>query len=117
MLTVHEVVKLPIGQLREAPWNANKTSKAKLEKVRNSLKEFGIVENNVCRPDWTIGCKIDTDIEARRSLVVGRPSFYETLSGNHRLGLYREAGMTHVQSVVVEVTDAKAAILAQALNR
>jgi hypothetical protein len=114
---VHDVRRLPTALLKEAPWNANKASRATLEKLRNSLAQYGVVENSVVRPDWTLGCKTDAEVETRRQLILAEPTFFETLSGNHRLLIYREAGLSHVPTVVVEVSDPRAQVLAQVLNR
>lgn len=66
-----------------------------MARLRESLRRFGLVENLVVRP-------------------VG--SEYEVLSGNHRLMVLREMGITTVPCVIVEVDDCKARLLSQALN-
>ncbi len=92
-----DVVDLPIGQLKEAPWNANRMDEAMLGKLTESLRRFGVVENLVVRPfhDGT----------------------YEVVGGNQRLQVLREMGLGEVSCVVVDLDDAHARLLAQALNR
>src|SRR5437870_2386490 len=41
---------IPLAQLLEADWNANRVAPAMLAKIRRSLVEFGLVENLVARP-------------------------------------------------------------------
>ena len=92
-----KVKQIPIDQLHNAPWNANRVPEDVLAKVRRSITEFGVVENLVAR---------------------ARPDGgYEVISGNHRLGIYREIGVTKAPVHVVDVDDAHARILAQTLNR
>jgi DNA modification methylase len=117
-VAVHQVTSVPIGKVREAPWNANKQNKTTLEKLRRSIRTFGVVENNVLRPDWTVGARSVEELGRRRtSRMDDVPGWYETLSGNHRLKLFREEGMAAVSAVVVELPDPQAKVLAQALNR
>lgn len=90
---------IPLERLHRAEWNANVVPEDVLAKIRHSLDEFGIVENLVARPHPE------------------RKGEFEVLSGNHRLGLYRERGLSVAPVVIVEVDDAKARVLAQTLNR
>jgi DNA modification methylase len=91
--------QLPVVSLVEAEWNANRVSRALLEKIRRSLREFGVVENLVARPHPE------------------RPGCFEVISGNHRLRLLRELGHLTAPVVVVELDDGQARLLAQTLNR
>lgn len=91
--------ELPIAKLRPADWNANRVSKSLLAKIRKSIETFGFVENLVARPHP------DED------------GAFEVLSGNHRLQILQELGETTVSVVVIDVDDAHAKILAQAMNR
>lgn len=117
-IDIHEVVQLPIGVIHEAPWNANVVSPEKLEKIRRSLRRYGSVENSVVRPSWCIGTRTAADLAARRAARMDpEPSSYETLSGNHRLRLYREEGVPAIPNTVLELTDPEAKVLAQVLNR
>ena len=92
-----KVKQIPVDELHNAPWNANRVPEDVLAKVRRSIADFGVVENLVAR---------------------ARPEGgYEVISGNHRLGIYREMGVTKAPVHVVDVDDAHARILAQTLNR
>jgi len=91
-----EMVDLPLSELEEAPWNANTMDKKMLARLRESMRRFGLVENLVVRPKG----------ESR----------YEVLSGNQRLRVLREAQAETVPCVVVVLDDARARLLAQALN-
>jgi ParB family chromosome partitioning protein len=90
-----EVSELPIEVLKEAAWNANQTDAKMLERLRSSISKYGLVQNLVVRP---LGDR------------------YEVLSGNQRLKLLREFNISKVPCVVVDLDDAHARLLAQALN-
>ena len=92
-----KVKQIPVSELHNAPWNANRVPDDVLEKVRRSIADFGVVENLVARERPDGG--------------------YEVISGNHRLGIYREMGLDKAPVHVVDVDDAHARILAQTLNR
>ncbi len=92
-----KLVEIPIEQLQGAPWNANQMDEGMMERLRESVRRYGLVENLVVRP---LG-----------------PGRYEVLSGNQRLKLLRELGMPAAPCFVVAVDDANARLLAQALNR
>jgi ParB family transcriptional regulator, chromosome partitioning protein len=91
-----QIVDIPLNLLKEAPWNPNRMDAAMLAKLKRSISRFGLVENLVVRT-----FEDDT---------------FEVLSGNHRLRLLREMGMNTAPCQIVEVDDAKASVLAQALN-
>lgn len=90
-----EVLDLPTEQLREAPWNPNEADEATLRRLAASIGRFGTVLPLVVRP-----------------LADG----YEVIGGNQRLRLYREQSVVTVPCVEVQVDDASARLLAQALN-
>lgn len=91
------LLDLALDQLREAPWNPNQMDQRMLARLRESIGRFGLVENLVVRP-----------------LPEGG---YEVLSGNQRLKVLCEAGFSHAPCLVVDLDDARARLLAQALNR
>ncbi|MBI4337351.1 MAG: ParB N-terminal domain-containing protein [Chloroflexi bacterium] len=90
------MVELPVEQLREACWNPNQMDPAMLARLRRSVERFGLVQNLVARPlgDGT----------------------YEVLSGNQRLRALQELRHQKALCVVVDLDDARARLLAQALN-
>jgi ParB family transcriptional regulator, chromosome partitioning protein len=90
-----EIIELPIDVLKEAIWNVNQVDEAMLQRLRTSIGKYGLVQNLVVRQ------------------VAGG---YEVLSGNHRLKLLKELYITMVPCVVVDIDDAHARLLAQALN-
>jgi ParB family chromosome partitioning protein len=92
-----KVTELPLEQLKEAPWNPNRMDGAMLQKLRESLTRYGLVQNLVVRP-------------------LGEDC-YEVLSGNQRLQVLREINSRPVPCVVVWLDDAQARLLSQALNR
>ena len=92
-----KVTELPLEQLKEAPWNSNQMAEAMLSRLRESLTRYGLVQNLVVRP-------------------LGK-NCYEVLSGNQRLQVLRELKRSPVPCVVVELADAHARLLSQALNR
>ena len=90
------VVDLPIDQLREAPWNPNEMDQGMMARLRESLRRFGVVENLIVRP--------------------AANGHFEVIGGNHRFRVLMEAGYATVPCLVVELDDARARLLAQALN-
>ena len=90
-----EIIELPIELLKEAAWNVNQVDEAMMQRLRVSIGKYGLVQNLVVR-------QIAND--------------YEVLSGNHRLRLLHELLIKKVPCVVVDVDDAHARLLAQALN-
>ena len=90
-----EIIELPIEALKEAVWNVNQVDEAMMQRLRVSITKYGLVQNLVVR-----------------QVAVG----YEVLSGNHRLKLLKELYITMVPCVVVDIDDAHARLLAQALN-
>lgn len=91
------VIDIPLSHLREARWNANTVDEGTLARLGESIRRYGLVQNLVVRA-------LDTDT-------------YEVLSGNQRLKLLKEAHMASAPCVVVNVDDAHARLLAEALNR
>ncbi len=91
-----KVIELPVDSLREAPWNPNHMDEAMMNRLRESLKRYGLVENLVVR--------------------LGGEGIYEVLSGNQRLKILHELGMETVPCMVVNLDDTHARLLAQALN-
>jgi len=90
-----EMCELPIEVLKEATWNVNQVQESMMQRLRVTIGKYGLVQNLVVR-------KIAND--------------YEVLSGNHRLKLLRELNVKKVPCAIVEVNDAQARLLAQALN-
>ena len=91
-----KTIDLPLNQLRGAPWNPNVLDPHREQKLRASLGKYGLVQVLVVRP-----------VE----------NGYEVISGNHRLRALKDAGVTTVPCVVVDLDDAHARLLSQALNR
>ncbi|MHB1006526.1 MAG: ParB/RepB/Spo0J family partition protein [Chloroflexota bacterium] len=91
-----EIKQIPLDSLRPAKWSPNLMAPERLAKLRRSVAEFGLVENLVVRPNG---------------------DGYEVLSGNQRLKVYRELGLTSSPCVIVDLTDPQARLLAQVLNR
>ena len=94
-----DVRAIPLGKLRAAEWNANEPGAELVRKLRRSIERFGLVANLVVRKHPT------------------RRGAFEVLSGNHRLDILRELGFDEAPCVVVDVDDARARLLAVALNR
>jgi ParB family transcriptional regulator, chromosome partitioning protein len=92
-----QVDNLLVSQLIEAPFNPNHMDDAMLARLSESLDRFGVVQNLVVR-------RIDQNR-------------YEVLSGNQRLQLLAERGVAEAPCVIVDVDDAQARLLIQALNR
>jgi len=91
-----KVEEISLQLLREATWNSNEIDSPMESRLRASLDRFGQVQNLVVRP-------------------IGNGVF-EVLSGNQRLRLMREQGLDRTMCVVVDLDDAHARLLAQALN-
>jgi ParB family chromosome partitioning protein len=91
-----KISEIPLCQLKEAPWNANKMDVAMLSHLQESISRYGIVENLVVR-------KLQDET-------------FEVISGNQRLNALREAGYQEAPCQVVDLNDTHARLLAQALN-
>ncbi|MFC1917203.1 ParB/RepB/Spo0J family partition protein [Chloroflexota bacterium] len=91
-----KITELPIGQLREAPWNPNQMDEATLTRLKESLSRYGLVNPLVVRPTEN--------------------AHYEVLSGNQRLKAIGGIGFRLVPCVIVKLNDEEAMLLAQALN-
>ena len=90
------IVDLPLIQIEEALWNPNQMDEAMLRRLKESLSHYGLVEPLVVR--------------------LADNSKYETLSGNQRLKVIRDLGLTQVPCVIVDLDHKEARLLAQALN-
>ena len=91
-----KTVDISTTKLRPAPWNPNQMGETMMERLRESISRYGLVEPLVVRP-------LD-DV------------FYEVLSGNQRLRVLQGMDLKSVPCVEVELNDTKAMLLAQALN-
>ena len=89
-------VDISLTELRPAPWSPNQMDETMMSRLRESISKYGLVEPLVVR-------KID---EKR----------YEVLSGNQRLKVLEDLDFKWVPCVIVELDDARAMLLAQALN-
>lgn len=95
-----KVVEIPVSELRPAPWNPNVMDRAMAARLNASIDRFGFVENLVVRP-----------------IGNGAYGAYEVLSGNQRLNAVRDLQFTEAPCVIVDLDDADAMLLAQALNQ
>ena len=91
------VVSLPLGKLIPAPWNPNSMGAAMLDRLTASIRGYGLLIPLVVRPIWN----------GRR---------FEVLSGNQRLTVVAGLGLETVPCIIVDLDDAHARLLAQALN-
>jgi len=91
-----KTIDIELKSLREAPWNPNRMDETMMERLRESISRYGLVEPLVVRPI--------------------NDNHYEVLSGNQRLRVLEDIGINPVPCVVVELDDSKAMLLAQALN-
>ena len=91
-----KTVDINLNELRPAPWNPNQMDGTMMEHLRESISRYGLVEPLVVR-------KIDEEQ-------------YEVLSGNQRLRVLEDLDFKSVPCVIVELDDARAMLLAQALN-
>jgi ParB family transcriptional regulator, chromosome partitioning protein len=91
-----QTIELPIEALSEAVWNANVMDAKTMQRLKESITRYGLLQPLVVRP-------------------VAK-SKYEVLSGNQRLKILKEQRRTYVPCVVVDLDDPEAMLLAQALN-
>ena len=88
---------IPVDRLHESPWNPNQVDPNMLRPLKESVRRFDLGQNLVVR-----------HMDNTRA--------YEVLSGNYRLQVLKELLHTSVPCMVVELDDAQARLLAQALN-
>jgi ParB family transcriptional regulator, chromosome partitioning protein len=91
-----KTVEISIDKINAAPWNANVMDDRTIQRLRESISRYGLLQPLVVRPI--------------------RKSQYEILSGNQRLKVLRENHLIRVPCVIVNLNDAEAMLLAQALN-
>jgi ParB family transcriptional regulator, chromosome partitioning protein len=91
-----KTVELPIENILAAPWNANSMDDRTIQRLRESISRYGLLQPLVVRPI--------------------SKSQYEVLSGNQRLKVLKENKFTHIPCVITDLNDAEAMLLAQALN-
>ncbi|MFC1953991.1 ParB/RepB/Spo0J family partition protein [Chloroflexota bacterium] len=91
-----KIIELSIEKLKEAPWNPNQMDEVTFKRLIESINRYDLVEPLVVRPS------VDSQ--------------YEVLSGNQRLKAITSMGLKKVPCVVVNLNDAEAMLLAQALN-
>ena len=91
-----EIAELPLDRLKQATWNPNAMDSQGLARLQESIRRYG----------WVVPLVV-------RLLENGE---YEVLSGNQRLTIAQKLGLESVSSVVVDLDDAHARLLAQALN-
>lgn len=89
------VVDLPTRQLVPAPWNPNSMDAAMLDWLKASIRSYGLVVPLVVRR-------------------IGKVC--EVLSGNQRLTVVAGLGFKSLPCIIVDLDDAHARLLAQALN-
>ena len=90
-----KVVEIPMTLLRKAPWNSNRMDQAMTRRLTESISRYGPVGVLVVRPAGKL---------------------YEVLSGNQRLAVLDDLGYDSALSVIVDIGDAEARLLSQALN-
>ncbi len=88
------IKKVPINQVKNAPYNVNVVPSDMYELLKKNLQEFGLVQPLV--------------VNARSGYVVG---------GNHRLKILKELGQKTVMVAYVDLPEAKEIALSLALNR
>ena len=91
-----KTIDITLTELRPAPWNPNQMDERMMERLRESISRYGLVEPLVVR-------KINSEQ-------------YEVLSGNQRLKVLDEMGFEMVPCVIIAIDDIRAMLLAQALN-
>jgi ParB family chromosome partitioning protein len=91
-----EVVEIPISQIEASEWNSNEMNDSERRRLVASMERFELVQPVVVRK-----------LAPRR---------YETIGGAQRLAVMRERDFSHVPCVVVQVDDAIARLMSQALN-
>lgn len=91
-----KIVEIPIDKIRPAPWNANEMDPEMRSCLHRSVVRFGPVVPPVVR-------QVD----------LGQ---YETVGGAQRLEECRALGLETITCVLVQLNDAEAMLLSQALN-
>ncbi len=91
-----KTIDISLTKLKPAPWNPNQMDETMMSHLRESISKYGLVEPLVAR-------KVDEEQ-------------YEVLSGNQRLKVLEDLDFKSVPCVIVELDDARAMLLAQALN-
>jgi ParB family transcriptional regulator, chromosome partitioning protein len=90
-----KTVDIDIEDLKPASWNPNRMDEDMTARLKESISRYGLVEPLVVRE---------------------KDSSYEVLSGNQRLKVLQDMNFKQVPCVVVNLDDAGAMLLAQALN-
>lgn len=93
-----KIIEVPTVELNPALWNPNVMDQPTLDRLGRSIDKFGLVEPLVVR---------------RQTDEPG----YEVIGGSHRLIALEKFGSETAPCVVVDVDDADAMLMSQALNR
>jgi len=91
-----KTVEIQIEKINAAPWNANSMDDRTIQRLRESISRYGMLQPLVVRPI--------------------SKSQYEVLSGNQRLKVLKENHFVKVPCIIVNFNDVEAMLLAQALN-
>jgi ParB family transcriptional regulator, chromosome partitioning protein len=91
-----KTTEIPIENILAAPWNANVMDARTIQRLRESISRYGLIQPLVVRQISKLQ--------------------YEVLSGNQRLKVLKENKFTRVPCVIVNLDNAEAMLLAQALN-
>jgi hypothetical protein len=106
-----DVVMVPIGSLRENPWNPNRMDESMHKATIENIRRFGFNGAVVVRP-----ARYDENDE--RGYIPGPGGdLFEIVDGAHRFRAAQALEMTHVPVVVREFTDGEAKAQTIAMNQ
>jgi ParB family chromosome partitioning protein len=109
-----EIKKIAIGKIVANNWNPNIMSEKKFASLVSHIAKKGMVQPILVRPHKAVKRELN-EFEKQVLDKVPSPEF-EIIDGEHRFKAAKQAGLTEIDCVVIELDDAHAMMTTIAMN-